>query len=50
MNNLTLGDYFVIAPLAWVISQSILHGGIFWGIVAFVMFNQYASRRRTWDE
>ena len=47
-NKLTFGDYLVIGPLAWVISQSILYGGIFWGIIAFVMFNQYVSRRIEW--
>jgi len=50
MKHLTYGDIAVILPLAWVISQSILYGGIFWGIVAFVIFNQYAARRSTWDE
>jgi len=47
--KLILGDYLVISPLAWVMSQSILYGGIFWGIVALVMFNQYAARRVEWQ-
>ena len=47
--KLIFGDYLVIGPLAWVMSQSILYGGLFWGIVALVMFNQYVARRVEWQ-
>jgi hypothetical protein len=48
MNKITTGDIAVIIPFAWVISQSILYGGIFWGVLALILFNQYASRRVDW--
>ena len=48
MKKITYGDIAVILPFAWVISQSILHGGFFWGIAAFIMFNQYMARRVEW--
>ena len=48
MKHITYGDIAVILPLAWVISQSLIYGGIFWGFAAFVMFNHYVARRVEW--
>ena len=49
-DEITLADIFVIAPFAWVLSQSILYGSIFWGVVALVMFNIYARKRSNADD
>ena len=49
-DSITLADVFIIAPFAWVLSQSILYGSIFWGVVALVMFNVYVRKRSNMDE
>tara|TARA_Y200000002_G_scaffold378288_1_gene385362 strand:+ start:985 stop:1131 length:147 start_codon:yes stop_codon:yes gene_type:complete len=48
MKNVTPGDIAVIIPFAWIISQSIIYGSIFWGAIALFMFNMYVSRRMDW--
>lgn len=48
MKKVTLGDIAVIMPLAWIMSQAILYGGLIWGIAALFMFNLYVARRVEW--
>jgi hypothetical protein len=48
--ELTIGDYLVISPFAWVMSQSIIHMDVFWLFVAWWMFNLYAYKRRSWAD
>ena len=48
--KLVTGDYLVIFPFAWVMTQSIIRLDFFWFFIALWMFNIYMYKRRDWDE
>jgi len=47
--KIILADWIIIAPFAWVMSQSILHMDFFWFFIAYWLFGFYTNRRSTWD-
>lgn len=39
-------DWFIITPAAWLMSQSILSGQVFWFLLGYFFFINYAIWRR----
>ena len=39
-------DLAIITPFAWIMSQSILTGSIFWFLISYACFVNYAMMRR----
>jgi len=44
--KLNIGDYFLCIFAAWIISQAILIGSVFWFVVGYFFFINYAVWRR----
>ena len=49
-DDITPGDLLVIAPVAWVMAQSVIYFDIIWFLIAFGLFNVYARKRSNMDE
>ena len=39
-------DLAIIMPFAWIMSQSILNGSVFWFLISYACFINYAMMRK----
>ena len=45
-SGINIGDYILCCMSAWMMTQSILAGSVFWFIIGYMLFVNYAIWRR----